>query len=316
MARCRLCGGQAEHYFAYARLWLCGRCFTERFFPNRVRRTVETYKMFNPTGRIAVAISGGKDSAALLHSLRQAFPALRLVAVHLDLGIKDYSDNARRSCEELCSLLDVELKVYSLKEAEGFTVEDFKATRYGRKMCSVCGVIKRRRLSRIAAELEVEALATGHNLDDTVEALMATFTAGDFQQLVRLKPVLPAYRNFPAKVKPLFRTPEAEAKLYVEILGLPFNRRVCPHVSGSRSLKGKRLLDFWEKERPGFKYQLLAAFEKLIPLIEPEIPQPELKVCEICGYPSSASICSDCRRIEAVKRALSRAREAASPSPA
>ncbi|MHC1589370.1 MAG: TIGR00269 family protein [Candidatus Hecatellaceae archaeon] len=302
MGKCKLCGrGEAKIRLAYARLNLCRKCFTEKFFPNRVRRTVESYKMFPADASVAVAVSGGKDSAALLHSLREAFPAVQLVAVHLNLGIPEYSEAAERSVEALCRSLNVELKVYRLKDEEGFTIGDFKATKYGGKLCSVCGVVKRRRLGKIAAELKVDALVTGHNLDDTVESLMATFTGGDFQQLVRLKPVLPAQPPFPRKVKPFYRTPEREALLYAEILGLPFSRRKCPYLPGSRSLRGKRLLDLWEAEEPGFKYRMLAAFEKLIPLLEQAVPQPEYTYCRVCGLPSSQPVCADCRRIEALK---------------
>ncbi|RLI28229.1 MAG: TIGR00269 family protein, partial [Candidatus Hecatellales archaeon] len=127
MARCRLCGGQGDFKLDYARLWLCRKCFAERFFPNRVRKTVEKYKMFSSEGRVAVAVSGGKDSASLLHSLVQAFPALKLIAVHLNLGIEGYSEEAEEACRELCRSLNVELKVYSLREEEGFTIPDFKA---------------------------------------------------------------------------------------------------------------------------------------------------------------------------------------------
>ncbi|RLI26264.1 MAG: TIGR00269 family protein [Candidatus Hecatellales archaeon] len=306
MARCRLCGSEAEHYLPYARLWICSRCFVERFFPNRIRRTVEAYKMLEGSEKVAVAVSGGKDSAALLHSLKEAFPTLRLIAIHLNLGIQGYSEEAQRSVEELCRSLNVELEVYDLKAEEGFTIGDFKATRYGRKLCAVCGVVKRRRLAKIAGRLGVDALATGHNLDDTVESLLAAFTGGDFQQLVRLKPVLPAQPPFPKKIKPFHRTPEREALLYAEILGLPFNRRRCPHVSGSRSLRGKSLLDLWEAEEPGFKYRLLAAFERLIPLLEPSVAQPEYTYCRVCGLPSSQPLCADCKRIEALKRVLNR----------
>jgi len=302
MAGCRLCRtGKAEVRLAYARLKLCSRCFVKRFFPNRVRRTVEAHKMFQAKARVAVAVSGGKDSAALLHSLHEAFPALKLTAIHLDLGIPSYSEAAKRSVRELCQSLGVELKIYDLKAEEGFTIGDFKATSYGRKLCAVCGVVKRRRLGRIAAQLKVDALATGHNLDDTVESLLAAFTSGDLQQLVRLKPKLTAQPPFPVKVKPLYRTPEADTALYAYLTGLKFHGAVCPYAEGSRSLRDKRFLNLWEAEEPGFKYRLLASFEKIIPLMEKEIPSPTYTRCRVCGLPSSQPVCADCRRIEILR---------------
>jgi len=307
LVKCRLCGSNdADLRIEYARLPLCKGCFTEKFFPNRLRRTVKKYRMFSPAGKVAVALSGGKDSAVLIHSLKKAFPELKTVGVHLDLGIEGYSEEARQKVEEICSLLDVELIVYSLKDEEGFTVDDFRKTSYKRKICSVCGVLKRRRLSRIAASLDVEALLTGHNLDDIVENMMSCFLSKDFQQLVRLKSVLPEQPPLPKKVKPLSRVYEVETLMYAQFLDLPFMDLPCPYASGSRSLRRKQLMNMWEHKQAGFKYQLFSAFEEIIPIIEANLPKTEFIRCKICGLPSSSPVCSDCRRVSLIKETLSK----------
>ncbi len=66
--RCRVCGSPAYVRLEYANLQLCKDDFI-RFFERRVKRTIERYGMFEKGSRVAVAVSGGKDSVALLHAL-------------------------------------------------------------------------------------------------------------------------------------------------------------------------------------------------------------------------------------------------------
>jgi tRNA(Ile)-lysidine synthase TilS/MesJ len=79
----------------YAKLSLCPSCFID-FYRAKVRKTVEEFKMFREDDTVGVAVSGGKDSAALLHVLREAFPRLRLKALHINLGIPEYSDHCQK----------------------------------------------------------------------------------------------------------------------------------------------------------------------------------------------------------------------------
>ena len=171
-AKCSKChSASAEIHLDYARLNLCPDCFKE-YYVNRIRRTVEEYKMFDSKAKVGVAVSGGKDSMALLHSLKNAFPAAQFVALHVDLGIKGYSQHCREKVEELAKMLDVELEIFSLKDELGFSIDDFKKTIYRRKMCSACGTIKRHLFEVLAKRAETKILATGHNLDDVVATML------------------------------------------------------------------------------------------------------------------------------------------------
>jgi len=300
--KCRRCGSErAEIYLPYARLRLCPDCFRE-FYVKRIRRTVERFRMFKAGDRIGVAVSGGKDSAALLHGLREAFPNIELVALHIDLGIKGYSDHCRGKVEELADIVDVRLEVYDLEDELDVTIDDFRRTPYRRKICSVCGTIKRHIMEVLAERSGARVLATGHNLDDVVGTMLNNFFSGNWAQLVRLKPILkPIMPNQTVKVKPLITTPEDENLLYCLYQNIPFREVDCPYTHRERLSRNREVLQFLSKGNPNFKHQMLSNFLKLIPILEGSIKKPPIMRCKICGYPSSAEICAFCKRIEMVK---------------
>jgi len=261
--------------------------------------------MFKPDDAVGVAVSGGKDSAALLHGLSKAFPNAHLVALHVDLGIKNYSKHCRDKVESLANTLNVELHVFDLKEEKGFTIDDFKKTFFRRKICSPCGTIKRHVFEELAQRTGVKVLATGHNLDDMVGIMLNNFFSGNWAQLVRLKPVLhPFTSNQTLKVKPLIRTSEIENLLYCLYADIPFREVDCPHSSGTRTVKSIELLEALSKKNPSFRQQALKSFLKLIPFLEEKIEKPKLTTCKICGFPSSSEVCAYCKRVKLVKNEL------------
>ena len=306
MVKCRRClVEEASVWIPYAKLHLCKKCFSE-FTVKRVRETVEKHRMFGSTDKVAVAVSGGKDSAVLLYTLKKAFPDVRFTAFHVNLGIEKYSEDCLKKAEALTKMLNLELFIYDLKREKGFTIDDFKHTRFKRRICSVCGTIKRQVFNEVSEKIGVNVLATGHNLDDMVEIMFSNFLAGDFEQLSRLKPVIPPFHpKLVKKVKPLFRIPENETALYAFFNNIPVREEECPHVKGSRLIERKRLLELFSKENPNFKYQLLSVFlKKLIPILEEREKEKAFTVCEVCGFPSSTNICGACRRIMELKSVL------------
>ena len=118
--------------------------------------------MFRETRRALIALSGGKDSAALLDSLVELDLNIELIPFHIDLGIPGYSDHCRKAVEQLCRRLGYKPLVFRL-ETEGFTISE--VSRRYRKPCSPCGTIKRYWMNRIALEQNVDVVVTGHNLD-------------------------------------------------------------------------------------------------------------------------------------------------------
>jgi tRNA(Ile)-lysidine synthase TilS/MesJ len=245
VGKCRVCGAPAYARLEYANLQLCRDDFV-RFFERRVERTVERYGMFERGSRVAVAVSGGKDSVALLHSLWKLRGKLgvELVAITIDLGIAGHSDRYVPLARRVCERLGVPCRVVDLRGEYGFSVDELRGLR--RPVCSLCGAVKRYVLNREARELGAHVLATGHNLDDFLAALLQAYIRGDLRALAKLRPYLPPEGKLVARAKPLVETPERDTKLYVEALGLEHVTWKCPYSSGASSFEYKRVLDLLE----------------------------------------------------------------------
>jgi len=127
--------------------------------------------------RVAVAVSGGKDSVSLLHALWRLRERLgvELVGVTIDLGIRGYSEEYVGVAVENFEKLGVPYRVVRLADY-GFTIDS--ATRLRRPVCSVCGTVKRYLLNKVARELGAHVVATGHTLDDFLSVLLQAYIRG------------------------------------------------------------------------------------------------------------------------------------------
>ncbi|MEM2419829.1 MAG: ATP-binding protein [Candidatus Bathyarchaeia archaeon] len=297
--KCR--SARVEVQIPYARLGLCSKCFVD-FYLARIKKTVEEFEMFPENAKVGVAVSGGKDSAALLHALRRVYPEVKLVVLHINLGIPKYSDHCQSKVEKLAAMLDVEVHVFNLHKELGVKIGDFKKTSFKGKICSACGTIKRRIFEEMALKAKVQVLATGHNLEDVAGVMFNNFLYGRWEQLVRLKPVLPPLaEGMASKVKPLIRSPENENLLYCLYEDIPFREIDCPFSKRTGVRKRAEILEAVAKYNPYFKHQLLNRFLELIPLLENIKPRPTLGRCKICGFPSSSETCAFCKRVSLVK---------------
>jgi len=259
--------------------------------------------MFEENDEIGVAVSGGKDSASLIYALRSIYPRLKLKAFYVNLGIEGYSDHCEEKARRVAEMVNAEFIVYDLRKEDGVSVDLFRHTNYKNKICSPCGVIKRRLFDVLAKRANVKILATGHNLDDIVSIYLSGFFSGDFTYIARLKPVQPPLVNgFPKKVKPLIRTPEMDTAVYAMYNKLPIREVECPHAKGNVEMKYKSLIYYMEKRDPRFKFTVLSLFlKRFIPLIEDKVEEKSLMSCKSCGFPSSMEICGYCKRINLLR---------------
>jgi len=302
-----ICGkchsANAEVQIPYAKMNLCPSCFVD-FYIAKVKKTIEEFGMFREDATVGVAVSGGKDSAALLHILRRAYPKLKLIALHVNLGISAYSEHCQNKVEKLADMLKVELHVFDLYKELGIRIGDFKKTPFKRKLCSVCGTIKRRVFEEMAVKVRAQVLATGHNLEDVAGIMLNNFLHGQWEHFIRLKPVLPPLANgMASKVKPLIRCLQNENLLYCLYEDVPFREIDCPFSTRTGVRKRAETLELLSKDNPYFKHQLLNRFLELIPLLENFKPKPTLGKCKMCGFPSSDEVCAFCKRISLLRKA-------------
>jgi len=291
--KCRVCGAPAYARLEYANLQLCRDDFI-RFFERRVKRTIERYGMFERGSRVAVAVSGGKDSVALLHSLWKLRMKLgvELVAITIDLGIAGHSD--RYVPISPGGLREAGRPVQGRRPAGGVRVLGGRA-----EGVAQARVLPVRRREAVRAEQGGEG-AGGPRTGDRPQPRRLpsgpppSVHKGGLASASEAE-ALPAWEGkLVAKAKPLVETPEKDTKLYVQALGLEHVTWKCPYSSGASSFEYKRVLDLLEGEHPSIKFQMLRSFlERIQPLISVE--EPSLVSCSKCGEPSSSPVCQFCR---------------------
>ncbi|GAB6147499.1 ATP-binding protein [Stetteria hydrogenophila] len=294
MARCRVCGAPAVICYPESRLCLCRDHFLEHF-ESKVERTLRRYRLVREGGFVLAAVSGGKDSAALLGVLSRLSSRLgfRLAAVHIDLGIGEYSRRSREAAVRLARELGVPLAVIDLRELLGLGVPEL-AVKARRPPCSVCGLVKRYLTNAAGVEACADAVALGHNADDLAVYALKSFLTQDLEAIPKLGPGTESIPGLAVgRIRPLYLASEKESFLYAYLSGLPFNHEECPHAS-------RRLLEFILKEhlaslesrRPGLRTQFLAKLAKR--LNDYPKPEGEPRPCRHCGLLSWGE-CSFCR---------------------
>ena len=310
--RCRFCGHEAEVVVRQANLALCEEHFIS-WFERRVERTLRRYRMVGPGDLVLVAVSGGKDSLALLNVLATLSERMgfKIRALTLDLGIEGnaYSERSVEMAKRASETLGVGHITVSVKERYGFSLpEALEVAR--RPPCSLCGLIKRYAMTDVARERGFDALATGHTLDDMARFILASYMTGAVRELVRLTPVVPpGLPGLPKLIKPFYESLEEHIKAYADIKGLEYMPDGCPYAPTAPSDRLRALLDQVERESPGMKHSLVRNYVKHIqPALSAYLRDSlePLRACSKCGMPSSGDVCAFCRLRERVLKRLRR----------
>jgi uncharacterized protein (TIGR00269 family) len=265
--------------------------------------------MFRFDDRIAVAVSGGKDSVSLLHVLAKIeldYPKASLVAITVDEGIKGYRDEALKIAAENCKKLGVEHYVTSFKELYGFTLDEIvkrlkKEKDEGLTPCAYCGVMRRKALNITARKLGADKLATAHTLDDEVQTFLLNIFHGDIMRIAREKPVTD--ENHPKlvqKVKPLCEIPEKETALYAYVKKIKFQSMPCPYASEALRNDIRVMLNRMEEKHAGIKFTIFKSAEKMRQAMEKMAKREGFRECSECGEPSAEKICRSCQMLKQI----------------
>lgn len=303
--RCSFCGRRAVYNRRYAGTLLCDRCMVKSV-ERRFRRAMGEHRLVSPGERVAVAVSGGKDSVTCMHFLADycARKNCELVAVTVDEGIKGYREKSLPIARENAELLGVEHFVVSFKQAFGATLDKIVKLAKRRKTefnpCTYCGVMRRSLLNQAARELGADKLATAHNLDDEVQAIMLNYIRADFSRLYRLGPRYQPREGFVPRIKPLREIPEKEVALYALLKGIKVHLGVCPYAAGIHT-EIRDFLNRLETNHPNSKFMTLRMFDRMKPHLVEAVPEFEMKKCEVCGEPTSTSICKSCELLQGLE---------------
>ncbi len=299
--RCRRCGDTAAINMRQHRLALCTVHFPE-WFLEQTQRIIHKYRMFTPDERVLVAVSGGKDSLALWDVLLRL--GYRADGVYIDLGIDHGTGYSARSRDKAAAFAaqhpEAHLTIVDIPGLYGESVPQVaQRRRRPHRPCSICGLIKRHEMNRVAFEGGYAVLATGHNLDDETATLFGNVLHWQVDYLRHQFPVLPADgQGLARKVKPFCRFYERETAAYTLIQGIDYIADECPYAGGATSLAHKATLTQMEHDVPGTKMHFYTNFlkAKAAGLFAIEEAGSELHSCPQCGQPTSAAeLCNFCR---------------------
>ncbi len=301
-AICDTCGKDVFYRRAYSGESLCRSCFVASI-EDKVKRTIAKHQMFRHGDRIGVAVSGGKDSLSLLKILAKVTEghASTLVALTIDEGIEGYRAESLQYAAEVASSLGVPHLLFSYKELFGFTLDEFLRVRRTKlSSCAICGTFRRRAIDIASTKAGITVLATGHNLDDTIQTFLINLLNGDLKRVAWLNSDGNPTEGFRVRrVHPFLEVYEKEIALYAFANETPMQSIRCPYMDEGMRSSVRAYLNDMEEKHAGMKYTLLrSALELSDGLV---VQQPPVLACSRCGFPSTSDPCSLCSLLDAVK---------------
>lgn len=258
--------------------------------------------MLRKGDRVAVGLSGGKDSCVLLHSLAQLQKDLpfELVAITIDEGIKGYRAKTLNIAKTECENLDIEHHTFTFKEVAGKTLDQIEKTDEENLPCSFCGVIRRYMLNKGAREVKANKLAIGHNLDDIAQTVLMNIMRNEPSRLARFNEPIVQDSRFVPRIKPLMLTPEKENAIYAMLKGIELERVECPYAHFAFRSHIRKMLNESEEKYPGTKFKIVNSFLEIEDALREKYAKSasQLGTCPSCGEASSKGICMFCKMLK------------------
>lgn len=222
---------------------------------SEVRKAVDDYRMIAEGDKIAVGISGGKDSLALLYalsSLRRFYPhPFELVAVTVDLG---FANLDLSEIKKLCEKLEVPYTV--VKTQIGQIVFE---QRQENNPCALCAKMRKGALNEAMKQLGCNKIAYAHHMDDVVETMMLSLLyEGRFHTF---SPVTYLDDTGLTVIRPLIYMKEADVIGFVRKYEFPVVKSPCPADGHTKREYVKQLLKQLNTENPGVKQRMFTAIQ-------------------------------------------------------
>ena len=223
---------------------------------SQVRKCIRDYQMLSPGDRVAVGVSGGKDSVALLRLLAElrdhsAVP-FELLAVTLDMGYEemDFSPVA-----DLCARLQVP---YTLRRTQ--IREIVFDIRKEENPCALCAKLRRGILNETAVALGANKVALGHHYDDTVETFALSLIYEG--RISCFLPVTYLDRTGLTLIRPMLYLHEKTIRNFAEREHLPVVHNPCPADKNTKREDIKALLYELEGRYPGLKDNIFGGLQR------------------------------------------------------
>ncbi len=217
------------------------------------RKAVDDYHLIDDGDRIAVGVSGGKDSLTLihaLHGLQRFYPNhYELAAVSVDLGFEGFDlSPVTALCEEL------EIPHTIIRSDIGKIIFE---ERKEKNPCALCAKMRKGALNQAVKELEFNKVAYAHNKDDLVGTmLLSLIYEGSFYCF---PPKTYLNRSDLTVIRPLIYVAEADVIGFRNKYDLPVVKNPCPADGTTQREYAKNLIKQMEKEAPGAKNRMFTA---------------------------------------------------------
>lgn len=221
-----------------------------------VRRAVDNYHMIEDGDVIAVGVSGGKDSLALLAALanlRRFYPKkFTLKAITLDMG---YEEMDFTPVAKLCEQLEVE---YIIRKTDIKTI--VFDIRKEENPCSLCAKMRRGALNDTAKEVGCNKVALGHHYDDVIETMMMSLLYEG--RINCFLPMTYLDRRDITVIRPMIYAPESYIRSLVKRQNLPIVHNPCPADGNTKREEIKQLLRTLEHDNHGVRQRIFGAIQR------------------------------------------------------
>ena len=233
---------------------------------NRIRRQVGKaigdYHLIEAGDRIAVGVSGGKDSYTLLHmleALRKKAPVrFEIIAVNFDAGFPGYQKE----------IIEQHLQsygfTYRMETTASYQVIEEKL-RPGSSYCAFCARLRRGHLYTLADKLGCNKIALGHHLDDVIETLLLNQFYGG--KLAAMSAKLAAENGKHTVIRPLVYVEERDIQAYSTLKEFPIIHCGCPAAAmeDQQRQRMKELIATLSQEIPQIRNSMIAAAGNIQP---------------------------------------------------
>ena len=223
---------------------------------SHMRKAIEEYKMIDEGDKIAICLSGGKDSISMLHAfknLQRFYPKkFEIIAISINPGFEFFDIDFLNN---ICNEIDVPLFVENTNAKE--IVFDIRKEK---NPCSLCANLRRGAINSVAIQEGCNKIALGHNQDDVLETfLLNLFYTGNISTFA---PMSYMDRSKITLIRPLIYTPEKEIKRYIKKNNISVMPKVCPMDGISKREDMKNLIFSLSKSIPMIRANLFGAIQR------------------------------------------------------
>lgn len=265
----------------------------------RVARTIDEEGMICDQERVAIALSGGKDSSALLsllHEYAENRGGIDLLAITIDEGVSGYREETIKAAERLTGALGVEHRIVTFRDVYGHDLDEL-IRRREEMACTVCGVLRKQLLQMEAKRCDSTVLATGHCLDDEAQSILMNYLKGDTGRIAR-DASKPGHHVFVRRIKPLSRIQEREVAIYGMVKGIYAELPECPYAGYALRGEARKMLNFLELRYPGTMEKIVIGYGGVRERVRVLNHTDPVDICESCGGPASGSRCRTCTLVQ------------------